>query len=240
MTKTLKNPLVVLAGAVAAIVIGLILLAPSDAGAADRYQSMTELQQQTQEGVDWQIDTKQGTNDTVIVAPHGGGIEPGTSQIAEEVANRNNASYYSFQGIRPTNNKELHVTSIHYDEPKAQEMVNQSQRTVTIHKTARSGNDIYVGGRDAQLRNNISQSLTQRGFDVAPATGNIAGQSLNNITNQNQQQAGVQIELNNQFANQFFKNGNVFRPERENPENYTQQMHSFADGVNEGLNQSQQ
>lgn len=206
------------------------------AEAADYYSSMTQLKSQTQQGVDWQIKTRQGNNHTAVVAPHGGGIEPGTSQIADQIARKNNASYYTFEGLRPTNNQQLHVTSAHYNEPTAQAMVNQSQRTVTVHETSQTGSDVYIGGRDTTLRNNISQSLTQRGFSVAQATGNIGGQNLNNLTNQNQQQAGVQIELNKQFAHQCFNNGNVFRPERDNPANYSPQMNAFTDGVNEGLN----
>ncbi|WMM10978.1 poly-gamma-glutamate hydrolase family protein [Staphylococcus simulans] len=236
--RKIKNPILISASVVSIAMVSLLTLSPVTFSASDKYQSMTQLQQATQEGKDWTIKTSKGTNDTLIVAPHGGGIEPGTSEIAYEIANKNNASYYTFKGIRPINNKELHVTSANYDEPKAQAMVHESKKTVTIHKTARSGNDIYVGGRDDALRERITTSLRSEGFDVTEAIGNIAGRNLNNITNQNQQKAGVQIELNNQFANQFFKNSDASRPSRENPANWTDRMSAFTDSINSALNES--
>ena len=203
--------------------------------AEDRYGSMQELMKATTEGVDWKIFTKDEQNSTVIVAPHGGGIEPGTTEIAGSIAKKANAGYYTFQGIRPQNNSELHVTSINYDEPKAREMIGQSERTVTIHKTGREGADVYIGGRDTVLKQKILESLTQKGFIVKEADGNIAGESTQNITNMNQRQAGVQLEISNSTIHNFFKNGDSSRVSRIYAENWTDTMERFTDGVAEAL-----
>ena len=35
---------------------------------------------------DFRVRVRRSKSDTVIIAPHGGGIEPGTSEIAEAIA----------------------------------------------------------------------------------------------------------------------------------------------------------
>lgn len=239
MVSIIKNPLVLTIGVFTIGILTFFATSPK-CHAIDQYKSMTDLQQHTQEGKDWQINTNDETNNTVVMAPHGGGIEPGSSEIAREIANKSNSGYYSFSGIRPVNNQQLHVTSANYNEPKAEQMVGQSERTVSIHKTARSGRDAYIGGRDQALRNNISQSLTDQGFNIGEATGNIAGQNPNNIVNRNKNGAGVQIEVSNDAVRSFFKDGNVSRPARENQNNWTPRMHAFTQGVSNGLQQSTQ
>ncbi|NJH99081.1 hypothetical protein GLV88_01215 [Staphylococcus hyicus] len=203
--------------------------------ANDHYGSMTQLMKATKEGVDWKIFTKDEHNPTVIVAPHGGGIEPGTTEIAGSIAKKANAGFYTFQGIRPQNNSELHVTSINYDEPKAREMIGQSERTVTIHKTGREGADVYIGGRDTALKHKIMDSLTHKGFIVKEANGNIAGEGIKNITNMNKRQAGVQLEVSNSTIHNFFKNGDSSRVSRIYAANWTNTMERFTDGVAEAL-----
>lgn len=202
---------------------------------ADCYNSMTDLQQDTKEGHDWKIHTYDESNSTIIVAPHGGGIEPGTTEIARNIADKSSSGFYSFSGIRPSNNSQLHVTSTNYDEPKAQEMVQQSRHTVTIHKTNNSANDVYIGGRDDQLKSNIKEALQDKGFSVTTASQNISGNSIHNIANQNKNNAGVQIELSNHFVQHFFESGNVNRTSRENSNNWTDTMDSFTSAVSNGL-----
>lgn len=239
MMNIIKNPLVLTLGVFAIGILTFFATSPK-CHAVDKYKSMTDLQQHTTEGKDWQIHTNDEKNKTVVMAPHGGGIEPGTSEVAREIADKSKSGYYSFSAIRPVNNQQLHVTSANYNEPKAEQMVGQSDRTVSIHKTAREGRDAYIGGRDQALRNSISQSLTKEGFNVGEATGNIAGQNPQNIVNRNRNGAGVQIEVSNKAVRSFYKDGNVSRPARENTNNYTPRMHAFTTGVSNGLQQQSQ
>lgn len=67
----------------------------------DKYQSMTQLEKETTEGVDWRKDTKNTGNQVLIVAPHGGSIEQGTTELTKALADKGNYDYYSFEGIRP-------------------------------------------------------------------------------------------------------------------------------------------
>lgn len=203
--------------------------------ALDRYPSMTSLMKSTKEGVDWKIFTKDEKNATVIVAPHGGGIEPGTTEIAGSIAKKSNSGYYTFEGLREDNNSELHVTSSNYDEPKAQKIIGQSKRTVTIHRTSRKGADVYIGGRDSDLKHKIKKNLTKRGFKVENATGDISGKSVENITNKNKREAGVQLEISSKTISRFFKNGDYSRVSRVRANNWSSTMDHFTDGVVAGL-----
>ncbi|WP_105986815.1 poly-gamma-glutamate hydrolase family protein [Staphylococcus chromogenes] len=203
--------------------------------ADDHYASMKALMKATKEGEDWKIRTKDETNATVVMAPHGGGIEPGTTEIAETIADKSQSGFYTFEGLRRANNSELHVTSVNYDEPKAQKMVGQSQRTVTVHRTSREGADVYIGGRDKTLKENITEKLSDRGFKVKQGTGNIAGEGINNITNMNQRQAGVQLEISSKTIQRFFKDGDSSRMARVQASNWSQTMQDFTSGVAEAL-----
>lgn len=203
--------------------------------ADDHYASMKALMKATKEGEDWKIRTKDETNATVIMAPHGGGIEPGTTEIAETIADKSQSGFYTFEGLRRANNSELHVTSVNYDEPKARKMVGQSQRTVTIHRTSREGADVYIGGRDTKLKHAMTEKLSEIGFRVKQGTGNIAGEGVNNITNMNQRQAGVQLEISSKTIQRFFKDGDSSRMARVKATNWSQTMQDFTSGVAEAL-----
>jgi phage replication-related protein YjqB (UPF0714/DUF867 family) len=51
-----------------------------------------------------------------VIAPHGGGIEPGTSELATAIAG-DDFSLYLFEGLKSAGNGELHITSTNFDEP---------------------------------------------------------------------------------------------------------------------------
>lgn len=44
-------------------------------------------------------------------APHGGGIEPGTSEIADAIGGER-GSFYTFGGLKSSGTADLHITSI--------------------------------------------------------------------------------------------------------------------------------
>ena len=70
------------------------------------YRDFAELSETESEGIDFCISVvKRDGSNTVIVAPHGGAIEPGTSEVAKEVAN-NDLSLAIFEGIKPRGNKQ--------------------------------------------------------------------------------------------------------------------------------------
>jgi hypothetical protein len=84
---------------------------------ADRYKYFLELAKKETQGIDFRVRLQQRAGKAVVLAPHGGGIEPGTSEIAEAIDGAD-FSFYAFEGIKPANNRILHITSTRFDEPQ--------------------------------------------------------------------------------------------------------------------------
>jgi phage replication-related protein YjqB (UPF0714/DUF867 family) len=62
------------------------------------YKSFGELSDQETEGQDYAIRTCLRNGPVLVMAPHGGKIEPGTTKVAEAIAG-NDHSFYSCDGI---------------------------------------------------------------------------------------------------------------------------------------------
>jgi phage replication-related protein YjqB (UPF0714/DUF867 family) len=115
----------------------------------DKYRNFEQLANSEQENVDFRILCRARESNTVIVAPHGGAIEPGTSEIADAVASED-SSFYAFEGLKPDHNGDLHITSSRFDEPRCIALIESSVFVITIHGEASDLKAIYLGGRDAQ------------------------------------------------------------------------------------------
>ncbi|MCO6334469.1 poly-gamma-glutamate hydrolase family protein [Staphylococcus epidermidis] len=204
----------------------------------DKYQSMTQLEKETTEGVDWRKDTKNTGNQVLIVAPHGGSIEQGTTELTKALANKGNYDYYSFEGIRPKNNSELHVTSTHYDDPTLNQMIKNRTATISIHGASGSEEIIYLGGPRSDLRNAIEKQLVGRGFTVKVPPEYLGGQNNKNFINREDNNTGVQLELTTALRKAFFKNGDTSTKNRTNKENWTPTMEEFINALYEGINQT--
>ena len=83
----------------------------------DYYSNFEELKENTIEGKDWRIKTKIVKIITFLSRIHGGGIEPGTTELARRVANIGEYDFYTFEGLMPKHNERLHITSTVFDEP---------------------------------------------------------------------------------------------------------------------------
>ena len=84
----------------------------------DTYPSFGALALSETEGKDFIVTCLRGArDDIVILAPHGGKIEPGTSELARAVAG-SDIALYLFEGVKPSGNRALHVTSTNFDEPR--------------------------------------------------------------------------------------------------------------------------
>ncbi|EJE24998.1 hypothetical protein HMPREF9976_02950 [Staphylococcus epidermidis NIHLM003] len=204
----------------------------------DKYQSMTQLEKETTEGVDWRKDTKNTGNQVLIVAPHGGSIEQGTTELTKALADKGNYDYYSFEGIRPKNNSELHVTSTHYDDPTLNQMIKNRTATISIHGASGTEEIIYLGGPRSDLRNAIEKQLVGRGFTVKVPPEYLGGQNNKNFINKEDNNTGVQLELTTALRKAFFKNGDTSTKNRTNKENWTPTMEAFINALYEGINQT--
>lgn len=76
----------------------------------DKYRNFSELARAETEGKDYRIIARLTDCPILIAAPHGGGIEPYTSELASEIAG-SDLSFYSFEGIKETGNSKLHITT---------------------------------------------------------------------------------------------------------------------------------
>jgi len=161
----------------------------------DRYSSFVELTAK-EPAEAFSIEVRQGRLDTLVMAPHGGWIEPGTSELAHEIAGAD-LSLYSFSGRKPNSNRDLHITSTNFDEPQAEEMLKSARTVITVHGLGDKRNEyVLVGGLHIELKDFIVFNLQKNGFYALPADG-TAFEATNpqNICNRGYQKRGVQLEI---------------------------------------------
>jgi len=161
----------------------------------DKYSSFSELSRNRFEGTDYKICHQQRDTEIVFVAPHGGKIEPGTSEITKALAGEK-FSYYSFEGTQLTNNCELHITSTNFDEPLCSELIKKSETVISIHGKAGNEGRVFLGGLNTSLKDRIRKALINTGFNASDETKtHLMARSINNICNKGVTRKGVQLEL---------------------------------------------
>lgn len=200
-------------------------------GGSDKYKSMTELMSVVPAGTQWEIVTKNLYSDTLVTAIHGGGIEIGTSELAEEVATESNKDYFSFLGKKSSNNSELHVTSTNYDEPTLFTMLRRSLYSVAIHGASGDDKVIYVGGADTTNKAIMKSELINAGFEAQDAPDNLAGLEPNNISNQTKRKGCVQLELTTALRKSFFLNDDWSKANRSNRDNWTPTIFNLTTAI---------
>lgn len=162
---------------------------------ADKYKNFSELQNGETEGIDYRICVAERESFAIIIAPHGGYIEPNTSEIAAAIA-ENFHSLYCFEGLRNRPHRELHIKSTNFDEPKCLGLIKRRKIVVAVHGLDRADETVKVGGIDIALRDTICTTLNAAGFiSKVVTTGPHAGVASNNICNRGQTKKGVQLEI---------------------------------------------
>lgn len=162
---------------------------------ADKYGCFVELARSESADM-FEIVERFGTMRHIsIIAPHGGRIEPGTSQIARAIAG-DLFNAYCFEGKRPRFNDHLHITSTNFDEPKALSMAGASEYIVTVHGCRDRSRHVYLGGLDFELIEAAERNLKQQGFFVgAHSNPRLQGKSRSNICNRGRRGVGLQLEI---------------------------------------------
>ncbi|MEH6507392.1 MAG: poly-gamma-glutamate hydrolase family protein [Sulfitobacter litoralis] len=161
---------------------------------ADRYPDFATLAAAHEAGKDYQITVKDRGTPVVILAPHGGTIEPETAQIAQAVA-ADDLSFYLFEALHPGAHGDFHITSHRFDEPNALTLVARSVTSVAVHGRNNDGTDaVWLGGRAEGLRDAIGDALRDAGFAAELNTA-LPGVHPTNICNRTLSGAGVQLEL---------------------------------------------
>lgn len=205
----------------------------------DHYPSMTALYANEVEGINftkewyrhrWRYKTFENykkEKEIFIMAPHGGSIERGTTELGLATAGFTNDfngqpatsatyDYFIFNGTNPNNqNGKLHVTASNYDDAVANELVQNSLISLAFHgctdiqpvETTGEGYEAcIIGGLDEPFKQILEQRLVDAGFNAFITTqemlnGNLPG----NIINKNNRNAGAQFELTTSFRKSLYK-----------------------------------
>ncbi|MBY2940919.1 poly-gamma-glutamate hydrolase family protein [Rhizobium leguminosarum] len=160
----------------------------------DRYRNFEELDRH-EDGSAFRIEAVKRRSSICVIAPHGGKIERGTSELARAVAGTE-LSYYLFEGLKPKGNRDLHVTSANFNEPQALGLVAGCDIVFAMHGCGGEDEVVYLGGRHAALVASISAALSKRGFSVGTHKNpELQGVDRSNICNRGKQAMGVQFEI---------------------------------------------
>jgi phage replication-related protein YjqB (UPF0714/DUF867 family) len=161
----------------------------------NKYGSYAELASFEVHGRDYRVRTIERPDSPVlIIAPHGGMIEVGTSEIASGVAA---AEYnlFSFEGLKPDGaNRDLHITSHRFDHPECVAMASRCDIVVTVHGCQGEAR-IHVGGLDTGLGAHLAARLAGAGFAVETEGHRYPGRHPFNICNRGLRKKGAQLEI---------------------------------------------
>ena len=175
---------------------------------ADTYKSFHELQSFEREGEDWAREYVDRGSPFLVMAPHGGWIEPFTTEVARAVA-RDDLSFYTFLGLKESGNHTLHLTSHRFDEPLAQRAASSAHWILTIHgERSTDRGFVMVGGLWRPFRRALVRAFEEAGIPVEGPREGLAGVNPRNICNCGQAGAGGQLEIS----------GGLRRSLRQDPE----------------------
>lgn len=163
---------------------------------------MEALKENETENVDWDKSHADNESPVLIIAPHGGSIEPHTDIIATAIGG-DNFNLFIFRGLRRKNKDPwLHVTSTKYEEDDLMPLQKKSQIALAVHGAAnREGYAplvTFMGGGNEKYRDLISARLHAYGFATIEAPSPLNGSTPTNLVNRcgpGQNLAGIQLEI---------------------------------------------
>ncbi|PTM57823.1 poly-gamma-glutamate hydrolase family protein [Desmospora activa] len=198
----------------------------------DRYRNFDELTRHEREGVDFRVEsTLRGGRFFAVVAIHGGGIERGTSELATAIAGEE-WNGYRFEGMKqPGKNRDLHLTSTRFDEPRLAPILSHSRRIISIHGARGDEPVCFIGGRDHKTTEEIARQIKGSGVAVQKAPSTLGGTHRRNICNRGKEGIGVQLELTTALRRSFFVDFS-HRGRRETP---TAAFAAFTTAVRQAL-----
>ncbi|WP_353855674.1 poly-gamma-glutamate hydrolase family protein [Bacillus sp. Bos-x628] len=171
----------------------------------DQYESFKQLIRHEKDGYEIEFHEK-GGSDLLVFSPHGGEIEPGTSEIVE--AFNQSYSTYLFEGTKKDNNRDLHITSTNFDEPILVQMIKTYPLSISIHGYKSDRRHTLVGGTNRKMAKAMVRELQDRGFsaEVVQKGERLSGTDPKNINNQNASGESVQLEISTGQREAFFDN----------------------------------
>ena len=134
-----------------------------------------------------------GPTGILVMALHGGGIEPGTGTLAEAIAGDLHG-FYCFRGIGTAGNAALRIPSHLFDEPCAVELACAAESVLSIHGCRGPECCVYLGGRDDALKEAAREALNAASFTVSESA-RFPGVNPMNLCNRGRSGKGLQLEL---------------------------------------------
>jgi len=174
---------------------------------ADRFSSFAALAEVYKKNVDYSIYARPVDGSRLLViAPHGGGIEPGTSELTKAIAGSEH-SLYLFEGLMQSHNKHLHITSHNFDETCALKMVSDCDVAIGIHGRCDRDDEtgVYLGGLDEEFKECLDQSIRDAGFETKMDGHDFPAEKKLNICNRGLSEKGAQIEIPKTLRDEFLK-----------------------------------
>ena len=134
----------------------------------DKYRDFSELSRHEIEGKDYKIECRDRGSQILILAIHGGKIERGTAEIAYRIAGQE-YSFYTFLGIKTRGNKDLHIASLKFDEPRCRAAVAAAEIAVSIHGHNDDQNEfVMIGGLHGEIVPVLQTELENAGYAINP------------------------------------------------------------------------
>jgi phage replication-related protein YjqB (UPF0714/DUF867 family) len=162
----------------------------------DKYESFAALQAGEVAGMDYSVNiVNRAASGVLIIAPHGGSIEIGTSELASLIAGEQ-YSLFTFDGIKPRGlNRDLHITSHNFDHPDCLALAARHPVVLGVHGCKGESSHVYVGGLDSGLTALLTRALMSSGFPATAAGHKYPGRNPRNICNRGARARGAQLEL---------------------------------------------
>ncbi len=183
-------------GAVIGILAGAGLTTVHSAYGADKYPNYTEMAKHEREGVDFFVDMAEPRAKILVLAIHGQYVEPGSDDVAEAIAGSDFRKYI-FRANKNVNWGDLHVTSTHFDDPRAIDLAKGSELCVSVHGYKEPTKiAICLGGANIQAKTRVGEAIHRAFPEIIfdTACTEIGGTDPANIANRCLKQ-GVQLEL---------------------------------------------
>lgn len=166
--------------------------------ALDKYDSYEALVAGGEiEGTDFDVTVHERPQSAVlIVAPHGGTIEIGTSEMAALIAGAD-YSLFTFNGLKKEwgGNRDLHITSHNFNHPSCVELASRHSTVLAVHGCKGDSPQIYVGGRDPELTTLLTERLVAAGLPASSSGHKYPGRNPLNICNRGTSGKGAQLEF---------------------------------------------
>jgi len=171
------------------------------------YMGFKELADREAEGQGYRVRIELRDPRVLIMAPHGGKIEPMTAEIAEAIAGID-YSFYSFEGLK-TDSRVLHIESHLFDEPRALQAIEKADVVITVHGQIDQKDEfVMVGGLHDSLQLEIIQQLEAAGFQTREPAEGLMGTDPQNICNRGKSKQGVQLEISRKVRDLLRKDKN--------------------------------